>query len=207
MIDPRVELLALPHPRRIVVIGSWFDLFPAVPPGDVTRYLEDDSSFNYWCIEPQPWCVEDARKRADPSRWKFLQMAISDHDARETFHVSHGSDQCSSLRPYAVTADYFATFPVEVRRLDTLVESGELPLGADYVQIDAQGCTLDALRGGPRFFEHTRMVYLEAEHSEVYKGEALWPAIERAMLELGFKLDPSERSGRPWDDFLFTRGA
>ena len=207
MIDVRSVLKCCEAPR-IVMVGSWFDLFPSIPPTGSER-LADDPSFLYWCIEPQDWCLNGAKGLPhDEDRWHFLPYAISDYDGQAPFLVSKVSDQSSSLRPYACpSAVPFKTLPsVEVRRLDTLVEAGELPFSANYVQIDAQGCSLDVIRGGSEFLNRCDMVYVEAEHLEIYKGEALWPEVKQAMLDLGFTLEPSQQSGLDWDDFLFTKG-
>jgi FkbM family methyltransferase len=197
--------------QRIVSFGAHNDLLATVPPGDYCHYLPDNDMFDYWCIDALWWCCRNIRDAAKQygvaGRYHVLHHAVSDFDGPATFIVNHCVDMCSSLRKQ-VGDPWHDELPVEVRRVDTLMDEGLLPQGADYCQIDVQGSELEVLKGGPRFFSQVMMAWVEVEFQPLYVGQALYPEVRAEMERLGFEqvtdvdLDPS---GREWDDALYVR--
>jgi FkbM family methyltransferase len=216
-LDPAVVLASVESPR-IVIVGAWNDIRATVPPGDVMHLLEDRPDHQIWCIEPQPWCCTNLRRaRFDAGaedRVRVFECAVGDEDRPGRFWQHAQVDQCSSLRKMTVLGEpvapgHMVAIEVPIRRLDSLMDTGELPPGADYLTLDVQGCAREAIAGGRRFISLCRMVWAEVEFSEIYQGQALYPEVRATLEALGFEMvtefGPEDFDGRGWDDALFVR--
>ena len=220
-IDPAAVLAKITSPR-IVLIGAWHDIQATVPGEDYlhAKYLPDQPNFDIWCVEPQPWCIAtlqqaaaNARAATGRERVHVLPFAVSDYKGTAQFTIHSTNDMASSLRGF--TPEFrdpkaLREMTVEVRRIDDLMDEGLLPQGADYVTLDVQGCELEVLRGGERFFRQCRMVWLEVEFRAIYEGQALYREVRAAMERLGFRqvteFTPEEEQ-QPWDDALYINDA
>ena len=208
-VDVAAVLAKIESPN-IVLIGAWNDIKATIHPGGHTlTELPDQPNYNLWCIDPLPWCISNIKEiaKGDP-RIRTLQFAVGDHDGEATFNV-FSPDMCSSLRRQVGGGAPYSQLSVEVKRLDTLLAAGLLPDHVDYVTLDVQGCSLEAIRGGREFFSMCRMAWVEAEFSPLYDGESLWPEIRDAMLSLGFRQATEMTEAEmntDWEDVLFVRG-
>lgn len=199
--DIAAELAAFPH-ANIVIIGSHFDT-RAILPGN--RYLEPAPHYETWCVEPMQHCVRKLQKLANP-RLHVVPFAVSDYDGEGMFYQHPAQDVTNSLRLHAakIRQEPITTTMVPVRRLDTLLEEGLLPTESHYVTLDVQGLSLEALRGGQKFFEGVHIAWVESEDQTLYEGEKLYPEVKVAFEAAGF----DEVLRRPetswWGDSLFV---
>ena len=81
------------------------------------------------------------------------------------------------------------TVKVETHKLDDLLASrSSEPEHYDFLKIDVQGSTFDVLKGAKKALNKTLVCQLEAEFSELYLGEKLFPEIYNIMSRAGFEL-------------------
>jgi len=117
---------------------------------------------------------------------------------KATFHIN--SERATSSL-YEANLDFARRFYidqalecVETREVDT--ETLDSPLadledfrdGIDLLKIDVQGGSLEVLKGATDSLPRTLVCHLEAEFSELYKGEALFAEIDTFMRGNGFAL-------------------
>lgn len=107
-------------------------------------------------------------------------------DANGTAQITFGPDdsQLATLSTAARHVDYVGasnvrSAPVEVRRLDDLVASGELPLAGrevDLLKIDTEGYEYDVLAGARRFLAECRPKFVQVEFNwhQLFCGHSLW---------------------------------
>jgi len=103
---------------------------------------------------------------------------------------------------------------ISVCRLDDFVAQRRMVLERDIlIKIDVQGYENRVIAGGVKTLSRARIVILEANYQELYKGQATFSEIYDALINLGFSyrgaltntLHP--RSGVPlYGDVLFVKG-
>lgn len=129
-------------------------------------------------IEPNPDVASQLRANVDVndfgSRIDVLECGLGDSDETRSFHVS-SYDELGSFSPAhasAWTARVVDTEPVAVRRLDTLVDAGEIP-PPDHLKIDVEGYGVDVLRGAESVLErHHPRVYFELHEARGGRDES-----------------------------------
>ena len=126
---------------------------------------------------------------------KCFNLALSDIDGESDFHISTGSFCSSSLLDFSKEATRYGqtmqtaeTRKVPVRRLDTLVESGEINL-PDYnlLFVDVQGNEYKLMKGAEKSLSSIDFVFCEVNFVNLYQGITLWEDFKLLMLEQ-FKL-------------------
>lgn len=201
--DIAAKLAALPK-ANVVIIGAHFDT-RAILPGN--RYLTMQPNFETWCVEPMLHCVRELQKLADADpRLHVVPYAVSDYDGEGTFYQHPAQDCTNSLRSHAakIRVEPITTTTVPVRKLDTLLEEGLLPAEAHYVTLDVQGLSLEALRGGQKFFEGVYVAWVESEDVTLYEGERLYPEVKAAFEAAGFEEVLRRPETSWWGDSLFV---
>lgn len=129
---------------------------------------------------------------------KCFNIALSDFDGESDFHISsHGSYCSSSLLDFSKEAiRYGLTYKtsevrkVQVRKLDTLVESGEINL-PDYnlLFVDVQGNEFKLIKGAEKSIQSFDFVFCEVNFFPLYRNSALWEDFNVYMTkDLGFRL-------------------
>jgi FkbM family methyltransferase len=141
-----------------------------------------------------------AAAAAEP-RVRLTEQAVSDADGRTAFFPidpaktvtgsADGNPGASSL--FEATGDYpleryvQQRIEVETTRLDTFLARAGLD-HVDVLWMDVQGAELLVLRGLGERLADVDWIHLEAEQFEIYRGQALFPAIDAHLAARGFEL-------------------
>jgi FkbM family methyltransferase len=167
------------------------------------------------CFEPLAAPAQRFRRVfATQNNIRLHQCALGAENGSAEIHVS-AQDDSSSLLP--ITELQSTTFPgteecrreeVEVRRLDSVVEPGEI-VGPALLKLDVQGYELQALKGCGDLLRCFRYVFAECSFLEFYQGQALGDEVSSFLRVQGFRLAIEhnlncDSSGKPiTGDFLF----
>ncbi len=140
---------------------------------------------HYVMVEPDPRNVQYLIDCAClwPGR-RLIIGAVSDHSGFEPFHFCENSvannHASGSLRKPTGHLEHFpeVTFPnvgmVHVYSLDAIFER-EWLTKIDLLWVDIQGAERDMIAGGQKALSHTRYLFMEAETTALYEGQALRP--------------------------------
>ena len=127
---------------------------------------------------------------------KCFNLALSDYDGEANFHISTDSFCSSSLLDfskeavrYGQTLQTSEVRKVLVRRLDSLVESGEFQI-SDYnlLYIDVQGNEQKLIQGAEKSLSSFDYVFSEVNFIPLYDGLTLWEDFRDYMINKGFRL-------------------
>lgn len=136
--------------------------------GGLTRYFCEAGgpSARVYAIEPHPGTVllagEECKTWWTPqcaSPCWFTMALGSKDDAFATLYLSDAPSRNSLYRANTVEPRG-AMFPVPMRTLDSLQESGELPAHIDLIKIDAQGAELEILRGAKKLLAAGKTIWV-----------------------------------------------
>lgn len=144
------------------------------------------------CIEPLP----RARARLErvvphTARLRLCDVAVADETGLAAFHVSRADDSSSLLpigprqRKAFPGTEERTTITVQVRRLDDILESGDLVAPA-LLKVDVQGGELRVLRGAGPLLNSIHAVLVEASFVELYDGQALIDEVWSFLRHTGF---------------------
>ena len=149
---------------------------------------------NFVGFEAEP--AECARLNANaPTGHRFLPYGLSDRNETQTFHVCEKPGYSSLYEPHTQFVAQFDSqihadmnvvkrVPVTTTTLDAVPD---LPQ-ADALKIDVQGAELDILKGGLTTLRRTKLVELEVEFNEQYRGQPLFADVDAFMRSQGFQL-------------------
>jgi len=137
-----------------------------------------------------------AKQQVHNPNVKCFNIALSDIDGESDFHISTGSYCSSSLLDFSkeairigLTYQSASVRKVQVRRLDSLVESGDIHL-PDYnlLFVDVQGNEFKLMKGAEKSLPSFDFVFCEVNFIQVYEGATLWGEFREYMISQGFKL-------------------
>jgi FkbM family methyltransferase len=126
---------------------------------------------------------------------KCYNIAVSDHDGVDDFHISTGSFCSSSLldfREDAVklgqTLQNAEIRKVTVKKIDTLVEEEKIDLNLyNMLYLDAQGCEYSIIKGAEKSISKFDFIFTEVNLIPIYKDVVLFPDLDKYVKSLGFK--------------------
>jgi FkbM family methyltransferase len=175
---------ALPPPIKIVDVGAMdvgvtaYDALLELPGATVVGF------------EPNP---EECAKlnAAAPASHQYHPHFVGDGTKR-TFRWTSWAPTASLYVPNEAVLRRFTDLgdvcqvvreeEVQTTRLDDIAAAR----GADFIKIDAQGASLDIIRGGPETIGRALVVQCEVEFVPVYRDEPLFAEVDQAMRKLGF---------------------
>jgi FkbM family methyltransferase len=190
--------LAAQHARLVVVDGGargGWQLLPGVP-----------ADLEVHAFEPDPAAcaaISGSGRGMTLTAWPW---ALDARPGRRLLHIARHPSMSSLLLPdmeaYARHFGRMVDYPRWARAIDTVstceVETVSLDAWAaqagvgrlHLLKLDTQGTELDILRGARGLLEAGRVgvVYCEVSFLPVYRGQALFPEVERFMREAGFSL-------------------
>ena len=85
-----------------------------------------------------------------------------------------------------------AEHPVATRRLDDIVELGEI----DFIKIDVQGAELSIFQGGINVLQNALLVQTEVEFVELYEKQPLFADVDQFLCAQGYKFHTFDRFGK-----------
>ncbi len=143
---------------------------------------------------------------------KIYQAVITEKDDDDvTFNISNNHASSSILdfgthsqeHPYVVYVDKFQTKSITV---DTFFERNKLD-ASNYTfwNFDIQGAELSALKGSLKSLVHAKVLYLEVNEKELYKGCALIGEIDSFLSQQGFSRYSTAMTIHGWGDAIYIR--
>jgi hypothetical protein len=75
----------------------------------------------------------------------------------------------------------------------------------NFLNLDIQGAELMALKGGTKAIEHAKVIYLEVNTEEVYKGCALITELDNFLDTYKFKRVITEMTEYGWGDAVYIK--
>jgi FkbM family methyltransferase len=163
--------------------------------GEVSERLLD-SGYTVYAFEPYPPAFEklNTRLKAVPSFHSF-NYALGPHDAVMNLHIAtdlsgkRDATLYHSLIEHPLLADlkFSETRAVQVRSLDSLRRTGEIPDRAGVLKIDAEGYDLEIIRGmGTPQFAVVVAEFWDGEHPFGRAGNGKLDDIVTALKQRGY---------------------
>jgi hypothetical protein len=140
------------------------------------------------------------------------QAVVSDTDDQEILFHRTNNDQSSSILELGSHSKYYPNIVVtdtikeKTVRIDTFFSKNAInPTKYTLWNFDIQGAEMKALLGGPNALQYARILYMEVNTEEVYKGCVLLPDLDKFLEERGFKRVLTEMTSAGWGDAIYVR--
>jgi FkbM family methyltransferase len=146
-------------------------------------------------FEPLSKAFQKLRENAGKDRkWSAFPYALGEANIRTDIHLA-GNSVSSSLLPMlpahleaAPESRGIGRETIEVRTLDSLIDTA-CPAGARlYLKLDAQGAEGQILKGAERALARIDTLQMEMSLVPLYEGEILLDAMIRLLREKGYSL-------------------
>jgi len=198
------ELLFLSDQKKVKTV---FDI-GACEAEDSIRYAKLFPNAGVYAFEPRPDNILKAQellKHYHCTQVVLENMALSDTNGKAEFYLSEGrpegakgsedwdfGNKSSSLLPpseemkkHTEWLRFKNRIEVNTLRLEDYVsEKGISEI--DFAHIDVQGAELMVLRGAGDFIKKIKLIWMEVEAVELYKGQPLKSEVENFMQTNGF---------------------
>lgn len=156
----------------------------------IATYLGIDSVHAF---EPLPACRSELEERAKKfPNFEIYPVGLSDRNGEEEI-IQNAQLSTSSFLPLAdrhkiefPQAVEKAPLSVEVRRLDDLLDPGDLEEDI-FIKMDVQGLEDRVIRGGQRIFRAARLVYVEMGFEELFQGQALFGEVHDLLVGMAYR--------------------
>lgn len=154
--------------------------------------------------------IEKTRRQGIPN---LYQAVVSDKDDEiVTFNISNNVQSSSILELGTHAASYphiefVKKLELPTITIDTFLAKHNLnPENYTFWNFDIQGAELKALKGATNSLKHARVLFLEVNTREVYKGCALKSEIDAFLKPYGFEEICSEMiEEHGWGDAMYVR--
>jgi FkbM family methyltransferase len=142
------------------------------------------------CFDANPLAVSATRYKYPGFR--VIETALADYNGEAVFTqiVSEredyaGSSSLTNVRDWPNAE--LNQIPVKVSRMDTLIETLELPI-PDIVKVDLEGYSYEFLQGLGKYLKSVKVLHLETETFERHEGHKDNRAVAEFMQANGFRL-------------------
>jgi len=153
--------------------------------------------------------VQQAQARGIPN--VFKAVVTDKDDDTVTFKITNNV-QSSSILDFGTHADsypwvhFISQSEEKTVTLDTFFERQQLdPSRYDFWNFDIQGAEMLALKGATGALKYAKVLYLEVNTQEVYKGCAKLEELDAFLLNMGFKRVLTDITPHGWGDALYVR--
>lgn len=161
-------------------------------------------------IEPVKEFCDHGRNRGVPN---IYQALISNEDGKEVnFNISNNGESSSMLefgthKECHPQVEYVRQEKMITEKLDTFLAKNNLdPKKYHFWNIDVQGAELMVLQGGTDALQHAKMISIEVNEQELYKGCALLPEIDTFLDKAGFaRVLTDIVPGCHWGDAIYIK--
>jgi FkbM family methyltransferase len=177
---------------------------------DAIRYAMLFPNSRIFAFEPREDNVEKSKKLIksyDKKNIILEDLALSNTDGVADFFLSEGEppelknnetwdygNKSSSLLPpsgeiekHTGWLQFKKKTQVKTMRLDNYVKKNSIDL-IDFVHLDVQGAELMVLEGGGIFLSKIKLIWMEVEAVELYKGQPLKNDVEQFMMKNNFSI-------------------
>lgn len=162
---------------------------------------------NCWLFEAHPQIAEAAQKLHP--KMNVFNLAVADKDGEIKMNlvdIHSKNTGISSMRNHvlnSVCGGGGLSKDIPCVRIDSFVAQNNLD-SIDFVKIDVEGCTWEVLQGFGEKLALVKCLELEAEHTEAWEGEVLYPQIAEFLTDKGFDLKLFDRK-RTQSDSLWIK--
>jgi len=153
--------------------------------------------------------VDEAKAKGIPN---VYQAVITDKDDEPvTFHITNNVQSSSILdfgshSKHHPTVKFINEIDLKTTTIDTFFERNNInSSNYDFWNFDIQGAELLALKGALKSLHIPKVIYLEVNVEEVYKGCALMSEIDDFLKEYGFRRVETNITNCGWGDALYIR--
>ncbi len=153
--------------------------------------------------------VEQAKHRGIPNVYNAV---ITDKDDDSVvFNISNNGQSSSVLELGTHANQYPGIFYVRrVNKTTTTIDTFFQRTGIDFTKynfwnFDIQGAELMALKGAEKAMEHVKVMYLEVNHDELYRGCGRIDEIDRFLGERGFRRVMTKMVIQGWGDAVYVK--
>jgi FkbM family methyltransferase len=153
--------------------------------------------------------VEQAKNRGVPNMYNAV-VTDSD-DMHIDFNISSNNESSSVLEFGTHTTEHphvFFTSKIEMKSItvDTFFERNGIDGSkCNFWNFDIQGAELMALKGAINSIKHAKVLYLEINEKELYKGCALVDEIDEFLKQYNFARVHTVMTPHGWGDGLYIK--
>lgn len=158
-------------------------------------------------VDAIPSKVEKAITRGVPNVYNAVMTDKDDEEVE--FHISNNGQSSSVLELGTHLQEHPHVFYIDKMNLktitiDTFFERNQLDTSKyDFWNFDIQGAELMALKGSIQSIRHAKVIYLEVNEKELYKGCGLLPEIDDFLATYHFKRVLTNMTQHGWGDALY----
>jgi hypothetical protein len=162
----------------------------------------------FW-VDALPFKVEMAKARGIPN--VYHAVVSNKNDETVEFNVSNNCQSSSILDLKTHSQEhpeivYTHTLRLKTTTIDTFLESNNIPAElCNFWNFDIQGAELLALQGALESIKFAKVLYLEVNEKELYKGCGLIGEIDNFLEKQGFKRVLTVMTHHGWGDALYIR--
>lgn len=162
-------------------------------------------------IDAIPSKVDQARMRGIPNVYNAVMTDKDDQDVE--FNISNNGQSSSVLELGTHLQEHPHIFYIDKINLktitiDTFFERNQLDASNyDFWNFDIQGAELMALRGSVQSIRHAKVIYLEVNEKELYKGCGLMSEIDAFLSTYHFKRVLTYMTPHGWGDAMYILDA
>jgi hypothetical protein len=141
----------------------------------------------------------------------FYGLISDKDDAIVTFHISNNGQSSSILDFGTHSRHHSHVFYVNEEKhktitIDTFLNNNNFDMSKyDFWNFDIQGAELLALKGALSAINHAKVLYLEVNTEEVYKGCALIDELDTYLSTFGFKREITKITEFGWGDAVYIK--
>lgn len=153
--------------------------------------------------------VDQATTRGVPN---VFQAVVSDEDDATVEFKRTNNDQSSSILEFGTHATHYTwcvvtgRYQLKTTTIDTFMTKNNLnPANYNFWNFDIQGAELKALKGAEKALKYAKVLYLEVNAEEVYKGCAQIGEIDEFLGARGFKRVITKMVEQGWGDAMYVR--
>ena len=208
MLIPKEQILAYLKSANITLSGALHVGAHECEEVDVYRYFGIPDKRVVW-IDALQDKVDQATARGVPG---VYQAVVSDEDNATVEFKRTNNGQSSSILDFGTHAKHYTWCVVTDRivmkttTIDTFMAKNNLnPENYDFWNFDIQGAELKALKGGENALKYAKVLYLEVNAEEVYRGCALIGEIDAFLGARGFRRVITQMVRQGWGDAMYVR--
>jgi FkbM family methyltransferase len=175
---------------------------------DVYKYFGIAEKRVVW-IDAMQDKVDEAVQRGVPN---VYQAVVSDEDNKIVEFKRTNNGQSSSILEFGTHATHYSWCVVTERTqmvtttVDTFMKRNNLnPANYDFWNFDIQGAELMALKGATNALRYAKVLYLEVNTEEVYRGCAKLNELDEYLGARGFRRIMTKIVREGWGDALYIR--
>lgn len=172
------------------------------------NFLNIPSANVIW-VDAIPEKVALAKVRGIPN---VYQAIMSDKEGEKVKFNLSNNGQSSSILEFGTHATehpqvtYIDSFEGKTTTIDTFLKTNGLnSINYNFWNLDIQGAEYMALCGGIDSLKNAKVLYLEVNAAELYKGCALLPQLDDFLSTQGFKRVLMAMTVHKWGDAIYIR--